>query len=341
MHSKTMWSSVSKVLPAILLLLLSSVSHAEKLIEVNVLNYVNAKTSVHFERVLDKGNSFNQWLHNRSLVPITDKPQSSRRINRDTLYSYAIVNISNGASFSLPDSGKRYLSVQVINQEHFTNRTYHEPGKHTLTVAEFDTPYVLLLARILVDPSNPQDIEQAHALQNLLGVSSRSNKPYAPPRFDLQSLRNTTNTLLSLADDLPDANSCFGKKGDVDKVRHLLATAYGWGGLPDIEATYKNIQPNLPVGTYSLMVKDVPVDGFWSVSVYNQDGFFEKNSADIYSVNSLSAIPNIDGSYTINFGGDPENVNFLPITVGWNYVIRMYQPKQEILVGDWVFPTAN
>ena len=47
---------------------------------------------------------------------------------------------------------------------------------------------------------------------------------------------------------------------------------------------------------------------------------------------------NKDGSITIHFGGDPKSVNYLPITEGWNYVIRLYQPRQEILDGSWTFP---
>ena len=30
--------------------------------------------------------------------------------------------------------------------------------------------------------------------------------------------------------------------------------------------------------------------------------------------------------------------HFLPVTKGWNYAIRMYEPRQEILDGSWPFP---
>ncbi len=327
-------------------LLLCSLSRADEPvdgpIEVNALNYIQAKTNLHFERVLAKGDSFNQWLHNRSLVPITDMPQSSRRVNRDTLYSYAVVDISKGATFSLPESNGRYLSVQVINQNHFTNRTYYQPGKHTLTTAEFNTPYVLLLARTLVDGSDLNDIKAAHLLQDRLMLSSNNNaRSFVTTKYDTESLADTTKKLLLLADALPDAKSCFGNQSEVDPIRHLLATAYGWGGLPDADAHYQNIQPDLPLGAYSLTVKDVPVDGFWSISVYNRDGFFEKNPHNIYSINNLTAQPNEDGSFTVNFGGDDSQINYLPITDGWNYVVRLYRPRPEILNGKWVFPLAK
>ncbi len=314
---------------------------AEGEIEVTVLNYVKAKTSVHFDRILAKGDNFNRWHHNRYPIEIENKPQSSRRVNRDTLYSYAVVNISDGASLTIPESAGRYLSVQVINEDHFINHIYHDAGKYTLTQKEFDTPYVVLIARILADPGDEQDMQIAHAIQDNLKLKSNNDASYNHPKFDQASLKNVGDKLLGLAGGLPDANRCFGKKGQVDPVRHLLATAYGWGGLPESEAIYLNVQPDLAVGEYSLNVKDVPVDGFWSISVYNKDGFFEKNSQGIYSINNLSAKPDKDGSYTINFGGDSSLNNFLPITEGWNYVIRMYRPRQEVIDGSWRFPSID
>jgi len=46
-------------------------------------------------------------------------------------------------------------------------------------------------------------------------------------------------------------------------------------------------------------------------------------------------------SITIDFGGGPGDINNLPITPGWNYIVRMYQPKQEIVNGTWSFPKAQ
>ena len=33
--------------------------------------------------------------------------------------------------------------------------------------------------------------------------------------------------------------------------------------------------------------------------------------------------------------------NFIPITPGWNYLVRLYRPRQEILDGTWKLPDAK
>ena len=87
-----------------------------------------------------------------------------------------------------------------------------------------------------------------------------------------------------------------------------------------------------------LAVGDVPVRAFWSVIVYGADGFIPPNELGVYSYNNVTATPDADGSITIHFGGDPQQINHLPIADGWNYAIRMYEPEPEILDGTWTFP---
>jgi Protein of unknown function (DUF1214) len=152
----------------------------------------------------------------------------------------------------------------------------------------------------------------------------------------------TYDPLLELAKRVPDTKPMFGSKEEVDPVRFLIGSEFGWGGLPAEEAYYLNVNPELPVGEYEITVKDVPVDAFWSISVYNKDGYFEKNDLDVYSVNSISGKPNDDGSFTVYLGGcDDGRVNCIPLTEGWNYAVRLYEPRPEILDGTWTFPSAQ
>jgi hypothetical protein len=125
-------------------------------------------------------------------------------------------------------------------------------------------------------------------------------------------------------------------------VRHLVAIAAGWGGLPDGEARYIGVFPDKPVGEYRLTVRDVPVDGFWSISVYNPDGFFVANDRNVHSINNVTATRDDDGSVIVHFGGFGANrPNCLPIMDGWDYVVRLYRPRAEVLDGSWTFPSLE
>lgn len=49
-----------------------------------------------------------------------------------------------------------------------------------------------------------------------------------------------------------------------------------------------------------------------------------------------------DGAITIQFGDcSRETPNCLPTTPGWNYMVRLYRPRQEILNGTCSFPVAE
>jgi hypothetical protein len=233
------------------------------------------------------------------------------------------------------------MSVMVVNEDHHINRVFHKAGTHKLTMKEFHTPFVNLSVRTLVDASDPADIKKANALQDQIMLKAASARAYTPPKYDEASYQATYKRLIELSRGMPDARRTFGRKEDVSEVRHLLGTAFGWGGLPEEEAYYVTADSNLPTGAYIISVKDVPVDAFWSISVYNKDGFFEKNEYDAYAVNNISGKPNSDGSFTIHFGGDPKSINYLPITEGWNYSVRLYQPRKEILDGTWTFPDVE
>jgi hypothetical protein len=136
----------------------------------------------------------------------------------------------------------------------------------------------------------------------------------------------------------------WGTKDQVDPVRHLIGTACCWGGLPEKDAFYLNLTPTKNDGTtiHRLSVKEVPVDVFWSVSVYNSEGYFQPNEYNAYSFNNITATKGADGLVTIQFGGcDGKIANCLPIMPGWHYSVRLYRPRAEILDGTWTFPQAE
>ena len=181
-----------------------------------------------------------------------------------------------------------------------------------------------------------------HQLQDQMTLTAASTRPFVMPDYDQTSFDATRDAVLTLARGVRAFAHAFGRKDAVDPIRHLLGTASGWGGLPEQEAFYLNVDPGFPTGEYRVTVRDVPVDGFWSISVYNADGFFVPNDRNAYSINNLTAVPDPVGAISVHFGGCADNrLNCLPIMDGWNYTVRLYRPRAEILDGSWTFPIAE
>ena len=221
-------------------------------------------------------------------------------------------------------------------------------------LADDDPPDLLAYGRIAVGELPGPFLEEPGQTEQVLralgtgevpppGLVRRAgggDGPFEAPNWDTDQLAIARQALSELGKLGFDTTYAFGTKEEVRPVDHLVAAGAGWGGLPRTAAFYimASVEKNDGKTPHAVTVKDVPVDAFWSITVYNADGYLEKNEIGRNSLNNSSATPNEDGSFTIHFGGDPKSVNYLPITEGWNYAIRMYQPRKEILDGSWTFP---
>ena len=308
-------------------------------VEVTVDNFIRAESDLYFGNLVKEG-GLGKFNHRREPARIED--QAVIRLNRDTLYSSAVFDLdASPVAITLPDAGDRFMSMQVINEDHFVPEVVYGEGTYTLDKKKVGTRYAAVAIRTLVNPMESKDIAQVHVLQDKVTVSQDNAGRFEVPGWDAVSQKKVRDALLILASTMPDFKKAFGTGNEVDPVRHLIGTAAAWGGNPERDATYLNVTPDKNDGTtvYKLTVKDVPVDGFWSVSVYNADGYYEKNEYDAYSINNIVADKGANGSITIQFGGcDRIVANCLPITPGWNYTVRLYRPRTDILNGEWRFP---
>jgi len=310
---------------------------------VTIDNYNRAQTDVYFAGVVKNG-GFGKFRHGRELAPPVQ--QGIVRPNRDTLYSFVIVDLDAGpATITLPDAGKRFMGMQVANEDQYTRATYYGAGSHTLTRETIGTRYAIAVVRFLVNYSNKEDVEQVHALQDAVKFSQERPGTFEVPHWDEASLKKVQAALLQLGTTVSDTRRMFGASEDqVDPVKHLIGSAMLWGGSPEKDALYLPTTPARNDGstTYKLRVGDVPVDGFWSLTVYNREGYLQPNQENAYAVNSLTAKKGTDGAVTIQFGGcDGKIQNCLPITQGWNYTVRLFRPRAEIINGTWLFPLAH
>ncbi|WP_228791535.1 DUF1214 domain-containing protein [Nocardia puris] len=311
---------------------------------VTPLNFVRAETDRQFAVFVDDRGAFGKLYHAREVAPIDRQPVV--RMNRDTIYSTGVFDLDAGpVTVTLPDPSTRFMSMQIINQDEYAPDALYGAGSHTLDRDTVGTRYAAIVIRTFVDPGNPADMAAAHALQDAIKVEQPGGPgKFEIPQWDKTSQDKVRGALLTLASTMSNFTSAFGEQDAVDPVAHVIGAAAGWGGNPARDAVYESITPTENDGrtTYRLHVEDVPVDGFWSITVYNTEGYMQPNPQNAYSVNNVTAATNPDGSVDIQFGGcDESTPNCLPTAPGWNYTVRLYRPHQEIIDSTWTFPNAE
>jgi len=306
---------------------------------VNVGNFARAESdSMLRANIKSFGVDVGEIHHIREAT--TPEVQPVIRMNQDTLYSGGVLDLSEPVTVTLPDLGGRYQSMHVVNQDHYM-LFQAAPGTYELTQDSVGSRFALVTIRTFVDPNDPEDIRKAHAAQDAIEITGGGKGPFEAPDWDQEQLASARKALSDLATLGFDASYAFGRKEETRPVDHLIGTAAGWGGLPRRAAMYliASVDRNDGETHYSVTAKEVPVDAFWSVTVYNADGYLEANSLGINSYNNVTAATNPDGSITLHFGGcEDGRLNCIPVSTGWNYAVRMYSPREEILNGTWKFP---
>jgi len=305
-------------------------------------NFSRAETDVTIAAYVKEG-ALGKFLHSRT--PASVDEQKIVRMNRDTLYSFGVFDLDAGpVTMTLPEAGKRYMMAQVIDQDHYTYDIAYAPGSKTYTKEAIGTRYLIVIVRTLADPESASDLASVHTLQDAIQVQQASVGEMRVPNWDAATQGKVRDALKTLGSTLPNTNGMFGTRAEVDPVHHLIGAAVGWGGNPSSAAVYLTGHPKNDDGVHveTMTVRDVPVDGFWSVSVYDAMGFFKKNDTNAYSLNNLTAKKSDDGSVVVQFGScDGKVDNCLPISKGWNYTVRLYRPRTEIINGSWKFPETQ
>jgi hypothetical protein len=91
-----------------------------------------------------------------------------------------------------------------------------------------------------------------------------------------------------------------------------------------------------------------PVNGFWSLTLYNEAHLFAPNPLNRFSLGTKSKFMklDVDGSLTLyvqgNSPGTDKEVNWLPAPEGdFSLYIRAYWPKDELMEGRWTPPQVR
>lgn len=313
--------------------------------KVTPLNFVRAETNDIMRDTLENellpnGLGVNQFLHYKT---VSDADFSIVRPNTDTLYSLALIDTDFGpVQISLPPVEDRYMSIICTNEDHYLEFYSKAPAVFHLQKETVESRYLLCIIRTALKFN---DIEIASSIQDRVKIKTdqeiEQTETLDIPYYDPVSLVQNRLQLRFLFNTLPNSRRMFGERLYTDEVAHLLGVAGGFGGLPENLAYYTQevVEKNDGDHEYFINVRDVPINAFWSVTVYDKYGFLFP--LDSVSINSYRALPNEDGSFTIHFSNDNSRINNIHISDEWNYCVRMYEPQQPIIDGEWDFPKAE
>jgi len=90
-----------------------------------------------------------------------------------------------------------------------------------------------------------------------------------------------------------------------------------------------------------------PVDAFWSITAYDNDGFQVANPLNRFAISSWMPFTyNADGSLDLYFQtespGKEQEANWLPVPKGpVNLTMRLYAPRSDALTGKWAPPPVT
>ena len=356
----------------------------KKLVTVEL--YGRAETDLMFTKYLHAAQAFTRFFHIRELTAVDVKEkQKIVRMNRDTLYSVAIIDFAkctpSGVKIVFPPSdviGERYVNAQVISQSHESVASKYptdDDDRRTginFTRGDVGTDKAWLMIRTFTDGSGG-DLRQAHAVQDAFRIApindiegdeescdeARLEFLQSAQMWDQQSLATVRDLLKSLQthSSVTPAKYFGANRDSLNFIYYLFGVATGWGGLPASESMYFFGPTDPDVNTnghvaYQMAIsnKNLPLKrnlktgkflGFWSITVYDKDGFMVPNALSVYNINSA----------TVAYVGDTANITFapeatcvasptncLPITPSWNYIIRMYIPDQSLIDGSYKMP---
>lgn len=294
---------------------------------VNWDNYVEAESDWNFLETQDIV-GVNTWKHD---APVTINNQTIIRSNADMLYSTMVVDVSEGATFTVTaQDNDEYQMMQLLDENHRLNVVVRRGESVTITPDDLTSgTHVYILARTKVT----SNMEDSVRRQKLLKVDAKSSNLYKGKGYAQKDVIDYRLSLIHAAmaegGYMPTAERSF-RSDDAYPLDYRYGAAYGWAGLPPTTAAYleritnegsTNCQewripaPNL----------DTAAGGYFSITTYGSDGWIANGK---FNIEGDEMRKNADGTLSAFFNCDaPELAAYnLEVEDNWAAIVRFYQP---------------
>lgn len=309
---------------------------------VNAENYAFAETEIILGDYVQKiakatcSDGMGVFMHFRKAMDPKDK--TILRPNFDTLYSSAVVDLKSPVTITLPASD-RLLILEVVSADHWIPLVSSKPGAYKITEEMVGSRFAFIIIRTQVNMQDPADIKHVGVIQDQITIRQQSRGEFVQTKdwdrsqmLEMRSGYQKEKEAKGIS-----SEEIFGKKGEISPEMRNIGVATGWGALTKKGAVYPSIAIPNSGEDLTLTLKDVPMadNAFWSVTVYDKDGFAQ---GDNYNINSSFAKQDTNGNYILNFGKNSSKENFLGIYPGSNATLRIYSPQKPYFDGSWKVP---
>lgn len=276
----------------------------------------------------------NKLLHKRQLTPTDNQPVV--RMNRDTYYSFAVIDVSKGAYITMPKLPEgKYMSIQGVTEDHRIQEMQYGSGTFNLTT--HTGTHIYLVVRL--DATFTE--AEVKKYQDQMVITAKSANKFESVQVNKQSFEIVENSLKAqmpgifkkdgaealygmFTDPTDSSNELFTKK------KYAVGAAVGWGGAQLVDNVYE-VSGNYPMDKCHQATFADPEDkAFWSFTVYNKKGFMFN---DVAHVSSNTATVNKDGTYTVSFGCGSDALNNIETNNDsgvFNLAVRHYMPTAKV-----------
>ncbi len=206
---KRLWILLSAVV------LISCVT-MEQPIVVTQDNFPQAYSNLRFAAIIESAGGVNIFVE----MPVPSSVPEEQfvvRMNRDTFYSVSVIDMSSGEVYVTVPETDRYVSLQIVDENHETQRMIYGPGRHRISAK---TTHAFVIVRALED----------RARRNLV-IEAGNATPFTVRNWDMASFREVEKAGNLDFGDGYDQSKAFGntESGQTPYMNYVGA-AGGWGG---------------------------------------------------------------------------------------------------------------
>ncbi|MET4040991.1 DUF1214 domain-containing protein [Bradyrhizobium sp. RT6a] len=310
-------------------------------------NFARAMTDLAMQKEVEQG-ATNAWHHHRKTMALSEQP--APLMNRDTVYSFAVLDGGGDVAITLPENDGRYMSLHVMNHDHVTYKVFYGPGRYVVP-ADKSTDFFYANVRMQINDKDPEDVKKVNQYQDRLKIEYLNGykpKAFKVTNWDMKSFQKVRETYVAEA-------QSEGVKGTMGTLDHPVSVeaknrgvAIATGLLPDKDAVYLTDKHDVQMGkaykaTYNLPDQVDPKLGFYSVTVYGDDQYLKTDKGSTIGNTELKL--NSDGkTFDIYFVPENEfgkgkhaNELIIPTAPFWT-AFRVYMPGESVVDGKYKTP---